>query len=493
MKKNVLALSITAALVGLGSAGGALAALPVPQGNATQLRLSVDGTGHILLVPYFSAQGNNGTLLNITNTDSVNGKAVKVRFRGASNSDDIYDFQVFLSPADVWTAAVTRGSDGRATLTTSDNSCTKPVKSILNSNGFVTSRLKGQAAAQTLEGYVEILNMADVVPSSALYTAIVHSSSTSTPACSGSAWTALDTYGNTTGLTLPTTGLMANWIIINTTDAGAWSGAATAVAAVDSSGLAYATGNMVYSPQTAVSALTAMSLTSMDGFTADPLFRGTAPVIAPGLYDLPDLSTPYFNGAVAETQASYLSYSLATRNVINEFLTDTSINSTTDWTLSSVTRRYSVALNYTGDARVYTTLTPYQFYTSANTTVINSQICVTNITPKAWDREEQSPTSTTDVVISPSTPASPLVFCGEANVLAINNAGVSGTLGALIARSSVDNSFANTGKYGWMNIQTPGLGNGLPLQGSAFLRATSANGRYGVTWEHRTTRPQIGF
>ncbi|MFO1212060.1 MAG: hypothetical protein U1E74_05750 [Paenacidovorax caeni] len=42
--------------------------------------------GHILTVPYF-AQGTNKTLLNIVNTDTVNGKAVKLRYRAPPTPD----------------------------------------------------------------------------------------------------------------------------------------------------------------------------------------------------------------------------------------------------------------------------------------------------------------------------------------------------------------------------------------------------------------------
>src|SRR5256885_9272446 len=87
MKKNVLALSIATMIGGLGFAGAASAALTVNE----------SGTGHILVVPYYTAQNGNATVFHLTNTDLVNGKAVKVRFRGASNSDDVLDFQVFRS------------------------------------------------------------------------------------------------------------------------------------------------------------------------------------------------------------------------------------------------------------------------------------------------------------------------------------------------------------------------------------------------------------
>ena len=158
MRKNILSLSIAAMVGGLGLAGGAIAA------PATTLKVTPEGIGHILVVPYFTAQDGNATLLNIVNTDETNGKAVKVRFRGASNSDDVFDFTLFLSPGDVWAAEVSQNpSTGLARLSTPDNSCTLPTQV---NRDFITARVnpKANLANETREGYIEILNMADVVP-----------------------------------------------------------------------------------------------------------------------------------------------------------------------------------------------------------------------------------------------------------------------------------------------------------------------------------------
>ncbi len=157
MKKSILASSIAAAMFGLGAVGAHAQAITVTEG----------GQGDMLIVPYFSTQSDNATLLNLTNTDLKSGKAVKVRFRGAANSDDVFDFQVFLSPGDVWTATVTKGADGLSRLSTSDKSCTKPSAAVLNATPFITSRLDqrltGDAlAAGTREGYIEIIGMADI-------------------------------------------------------------------------------------------------------------------------------------------------------------------------------------------------------------------------------------------------------------------------------------------------------------------------------------------
>lgn len=155
---------------GVGLAGGASAAVFTPAVPGT-LADNGFGTGNILLVPYFSTQGGNATLLSITNTDTVNGKAVKVRFRGAANSDDLYDFQVLLSPGDVWSASVSQdATTGISTLSTTDTTCTLPT----SVNGaFQTGRVQqfstaSSIANQTREGYIEILNMADI-PKFGLY------------------------------------------------------------------------------------------------------------------------------------------------------------------------------------------------------------------------------------------------------------------------------------------------------------------------------------
>ncbi len=166
MKKSILALGAAAALGGLGFAGSAhalavFAAGTTPASTATTLELNPGGTGHYLFTPYFSAQGTIGSMWSITNTDATNGKAVKVRFRSASNSDDVLDFTVFLSPLDVWTAGISQAADGTALITTADKSCTLPVFPAAGVS-FKTNRLPSYATADQLasltrEGYAEML------------------------------------------------------------------------------------------------------------------------------------------------------------------------------------------------------------------------------------------------------------------------------------------------------------------------------------------------
>jgi hypothetical protein len=149
MKKKLLATGVALALSSL--AGSAYAQLAVNHG----------GVGQINVIPYYSVQEGNNTLISITNTDTVNGKVVKVRFRGAEWSDDVFDFQLFLSPGDVWTAAVTKNGNV-AHLATSDTSCTLPADV---NRDFVTTRLDpARRNVGTLEGYVEIITMGNIHP-----------------------------------------------------------------------------------------------------------------------------------------------------------------------------------------------------------------------------------------------------------------------------------------------------------------------------------------
>ena len=525
MKKNVLSLSITAALVGFGFAGGAQAigldnpsATPIPPGAATSLRTSLDGVGHFLYVPYYTAQGANNTMINIVNTDSVNGKAVKVRFRGAANSDDVFDFQVFLSPNDVWTASVTKNANGETMLNTQDLSCTKPDKAQLNTTAFQTFRLDKLRTGDALlnearEGYVEIFNMADIPPTNgavtnALYTATTHvkGSPNTAPPCrttpTTAAWTALEidpldtAAANAKGLYAPTTGLFANWIILNATDAGAWSGAATAIAAVGLTGLP-TTGAITYFPQTNQGLGVNATASRISLFTADPWLRANPSRAA--TYDLPDFSIPYTSSSDPTVQVSNLSGAIATRNIMNEFLTVSAINASTDWLLSMPTRRYSVAYDYNAKTVLYTVL-PVQYFTPTNTTVIDRQVCITGTSITVFDQEETTPTTPgAGVIISPQEPGKPTSFniCGEASVLSFNRGesasasglitSASGTFKATVARSAVDGPYA----AGWANLATPGLSNGgLPILGYEAVRATSGAQSFGATLVHRTTRVQ---
>ena len=543
MKKNVLALSIAAMIGGLGFAGAASAVVLngtlVPNAatlgatNATAFELTNGGVGHNLIVPYFTAQDGNMTVLHLTNTDVKNGKAVKVRFRGAANSDDILDFQVLLSPGDVWTGAVTAGADGVAQLTTADGTCTVPKLTKGVAQSFDTRRLQGSLsaadkAAGTREGYVEIFNMADIpdldvygapAGKSALFTAIKHVGGVAPCTASVIDTALLETnYTEATaaaaGFATPTTGLMGDWYIINVAKTTTFSGGATALTAVSPAGVA-GRGNFVLFPQLSA------SVGSPDAFTADPALRTVAanasttkdaagvvgalpagytlPVVEAAYYDLPDLSTPYLvpgttpiSALGAATQAELLTKQLSVKSITNQYANDASITAKTDWVFSMPTRRYSVAMDYraTTPVRVFTpgiVNGATAFFYTGNTAVDAGKICVNSDGQSFFDREET--TKSSGAVFSPGS-VDKTRFCGETSVLSFADAGTS-VLGATVARQDTGSSaYVN----GWSVISTANGGAGLPILGSAFIKLTNPqasagmSGTYGITWPHRFTK-----
>jgi len=505
MKKNVLALSIAAMIGGFAGSANALTAA-----TATAFEQNDGGAGHILVVPYFTTQNNNMSVIHVVNTDTQNGKAVKVRFRGAANSDDILDFTVFLSPYDVWTGSVQADANGSYFMT-GDNSCTYPdIRKAKTS--FVQDRLSDNWSAEkrvnnTKEGYVEILNMADVKPGSKLFTTIKHSAGA--PKCDEAVLA--DTLSinpetpalaDALGYETPTGGLTGDWYILNVNQTTTFSGAATAIKAVDAAG-ANARGNFVAFPQDNHSPI----VSNTDAYTADPLFISTAVdkagapqsrLIQVANYDLPDLSTPYLtnNVGVPASQASSLTAAVANNGVSNQFATDTIIDAKTDWVLSMPLRRYSVGANYAADAKanaymvfnpaVLNPATGKAFFAAGPTTVdADGNICVDTASNTFYDREELSKTD--GAVISPGT-AKKIRLCGEVNVLAFKDAGTS-VLGASVARQTATVAYEN----GWGKVNYGSAS--YPVVGSSFIKlmnsggaANGFSGTYGITWPHRFSK-----
>ncbi|MFU8832499.1 MAG: hypothetical protein ACNA7J_10120, partial [Wenzhouxiangella sp.] len=115
MKRNTLTTAVLAGLTGMAGM--------VSVSNA--VNVNPDGLGQVLLYPYYSARGGNDTLISIVNT-TERGKAVKIRFIEALNSREVLDFNIYLSPFDVWTAVVTATEAGGARMLTGDATCTVP-------------------------------------------------------------------------------------------------------------------------------------------------------------------------------------------------------------------------------------------------------------------------------------------------------------------------------------------------------------------------------
>jgi len=484
--------------------------------DATTYAIAESGPGHSLVVPYFTAQNGQMTVLHLVNTDLNNGKAVKLRFRGANNGDGLLHMTVLLAPGDVWTGAVTAGASGIAQLSTADATCSSPRLTPGVGQPFVTERLNplwtaDVMANHTREGAIEAIVAADIPSTavygasqqerSALFTAIrpVNGAAPCTDAAISAALledTSTEATAASRGLATPTGGVAGTWYIIDVPNSTTFSGAATAIRAVNNAGRS-ARGNYVLFPPTG------MTVTSPERYTADPLLVSAgfatrvknidgetseptnAAVIQARYYDLPDLSTPYYLPAGernARRTAGDLSGQLAATEVMNQYASDSSISARTDWVLSMPTKRYSVAYDYSQPpavARVYSVVPPSdlgsQYFSSDDTQVKTNPESVCN----QWGLTYFDRQAATKLALNP------VLACGTVTTIGFQEASRSGISASINAQPRSDAFVA-----GWASLATNAI-DGRPIIGMALLKLTNPNATQGVAGNYGLSMPHM--
>lgn len=218
------------------AASAALATIPPPAPAAQGLVVNPDGLGEVLLFPYYTTRGGFKTLLSIVNTRNE-AKIVKVRFLEGYNSREVLDFNLFLSPFDVWVASVEADQDsGGARILTPDSSCTvgmifpegEPFRPFAYTGSNADSG--PQTLDRTREGHLEVIEMGVINRSEsggeALAVAIEHPSECMLPflAYFGSPanvdtgigiWNPLAGGDPENAVDEPTGGLYGNWELIH--------------------------------------------------------------------------------------------------------------------------------------------------------------------------------------------------------------------------------------------------------------------------------------
>lgn len=135
---------------------------------AHAVRIGMDGTGQVLLYPYYTTRSGFVTSIAVMNHDFDHTKAVKVRWRESRIGAPVLDINVFLSPRDVWAGVIS--DDGtEARLTTNDRTCTHPevpAAGLPFLNTYYTGQVAGTfddrggaSLDRTREGYIEIIEM----------------------------------------------------------------------------------------------------------------------------------------------------------------------------------------------------------------------------------------------------------------------------------------------------------------------------------------------
>ena len=425
-----------AVLAGLGALGAA--------GTANAVHINPDGLGQVVIYPYFTVRSGNSTAMSIVNTTSLT-KAVKVRFLEGKNSREVLDFNLFLSPQDVWTGVILTGTtpggaDG-ARLETGDNSCVTPsdlfggaagVSTIrtdslgLPLNAFKNYQYTGlnvdNATLNTLdrtrEGYMEVLEMG--VVTNTIVTGYIKHSAAGVPAnC-----VALDAYDSDPSITAPTTvGAVGKFPLHLASPAGGLTGRASIINAANGTNYTYdvtvfdgwwnplipAPGNVPYSGSgittPTISISTGIDTVSNVFVTGNPAIPNSAGVVR----------------ASWNTSREAVSAILMRDSVINEFVTDAGTVSKTDWVITMPTKRDNIGVG------VGTPLRPFS-NNFANATATGA---CDAYSLAIFNREEGTIGTTPGVILPSPRPPGVLipgqVLCWEANVIEFGSSGLLGS------------------------------------------------------------------
>lgn len=406
-----------AVIAGLGAAGSM---------QAGAVNISQDNTGQVLLYPYYTTRGGFVTSLTVVNTDQDHTKVAKVRFLEGKNSAEVLDFNLFLSPRDVWTASVVDNGTGAAVFST-DRSCTAPAlgTTAATAQPFVNYYYTGQVASttsdnggvsldRTREGYVEIIEMgvvanaADAESTPATPTgntvanAVKHGSNGTPANCAVVRVNNL--FAAAADLKRPVGGLIGTGIIISTATGTEFAYNPVALA------------NFFFDP------VIDNDLYSDPG-NLNPDLRNVLParsdVFVEGTLGVPALRSVADWTAVAGGQAVDAVSAVFMRSaVMNEY--DVSTGFKTDWVITAPTKRYYVNTGTPTAANVNLAVGPFR-QNFASATAGAAQSCDI-VFPQAFDREEAPYAAVTGISFSPvpaGAPAGTGTLCWESTVLTV--------------------------------------------------------------------------
>ena len=422
-----------AVLAGLGAMGVA--------GTASAVHVNPDGLGQVLIYPYYTvrnaatsiAAGQYNTYLSVTNS-TASYKAVKVRIMEGKNSREVLDFNLFLSPNDVWTASIepvsSTASDG-AKIVTADGSCTWGNIKSTGSTGVAFSNLAysgtnvDQATMATLdrtnEGYVEIMEMGDINTAAglgaSLRTAVLHVNGVAP--CTAATLSAADTANLVGYLSAPTGGLFGGATLINTA-----TGVDYAYDAVALDNWANTVGGLGSQSTSLTPNISSGNILTSDVFTAGAV-----------------------QNATWLTSREAVSAALMRSNVMNEYVLDAGTVSTTDWVVTFPTKRFYVAPG-SGLTATIPTAAGRLFNANFGTTGSCDPIEVA-----LRDREEQLDT-TVSSGFSPAAGPSGFRLCWEANVVTFGHATfTSGTATPVLgSTNSAGFTVPAAWENGWLNM-----------------------------------------
>jgi hypothetical protein len=461
-----------------------------------------DKTGEVLLFPFYNADNGNASNMHIVNTTSKV-KAVKIRFLEYKNSDEVLDFNLYLSPRDHFAFGVIKDPNGDgAAIITADNSCTVPAlgspngafpgTTTENDDGSVTriqpfvnyqyanDKDVDSSIQRTLTGHVEVIEMGTVAnagdaKSGKAYAAYATHGATGVPAsCAGldKAW-ATGEWGN------PTAGNLGALEGIGAPEGGLY-------------GLAYhinvdAAAAFGYEP-TSIDDWAVLPEHTNPG-SLDPSITDGTPVatvqVAAGVWDDVTFSATADGTSVLATTAL-----LQTASLSNDVMVNSAIGGMTDWVVTFPTKRAHV------DRAV--AIAPFTDTWDGSlvkgSAIVEKPACEP-VSIGQWDREEAF--TAAENGFSPQPDAVVSKICNETAVIAMGDPGTESAL-------SVETGLTNLGfpyTEGWQKFtfdaagQVMALGavatatlneSGLPAIGFAAYKVNNGAMSYGNAAEHKT-------
>jgi hypothetical protein len=482
------------------------------------VQLSPDGTGQVLLYPYYIANARYSTTLSVTNSKAV-GKAIKLRFQEANNGRDVAMLNVYLPPFATWTAGVFSRNDPiadisivRANLLTFDGICTVPrlqnnpglptftgTRNVLpfSTRNYTQDRNDSESnlVERTLEGSFQIIEMGEVAPNSGTAKAMQAKD------CQGieSAWTGnvlTDETGDyavanlsisNSDITAPTGGLYGTAALVNVAEGTYFNYSAEALDAFRSAPMH----TIPNSPAPNLSHADPVSIVDIDGKQIRSTWSATLAAGAPN------------TGAGIDAVSSVL----MAESISNEYITSVEQGASSEWVNTYPTRAFYVDEWRSGRR---TAIAPFSL--SSNSYGVSGEIVespqrgceAAQLSLIGRDAERPAPGAALGPPIDPITDNR--YFCAQTNVLAFTarlTDGKSNVLNSRVARAK-NPEFIKEGHlrqgFGYLATNSPSV-----LPPTRFLRPSADStprifiglpviGMWLVNLENRNARPNVqGF
>ncbi len=461
MKRNNLTTAILAGITGVAGIASV----------SNAVNLNSDGVGQVLVYPYYTVNNGLNTLISVVNTTDLV-KAVKVRFLEGKNSRECLDFNLYMSPYDVWTAALLEtDAGGNAKIITNDTSCTVPAISGQEFLPFAYTGAFddgiGSSLERCTEGHFEMIEMGTVIGADAIAATHVGGGAPSSCATINGNWSPV----------------VGQWIVDSTVNMVAPDGSGGLFGSASLIDVAGGV-DMTYNAD----AIQAYS-TSLQH--SDP--GSLLPNVGSGN---DDTSNIFNNGVVVTDQWNTANIQAVSalymhNNIYGEYILDDSIGANSEWVVTFPTKFAYVDVD--NSPFVAVPFEPFTVGLAAGPSSIGA--CEPYAVAGLYDREELSPTTPLgDIVPSPVPPGiDPTipVFCWETNVLEFNRSG--DVLGASAILGSKNTTHLTPGfQEGWVaitfdiatkntndNVAARTYG-GLPVTGFAVQRYVNASLAGGV-------------